>query len=240
MQKGGTTFRGRKMRPSFKLSFFKLFVADNRRRSLAGAGRLVKKFIVKLMKGEAQSSTNTLCALFVCQSSMKSLADNMVDIMELPRWTVPPLALSPFLFYWLRESILALGDAFDSAGGWGLERAFFKWWYRLPIGNLFPRPLELQARNATWCAVCLYICAKARVNEASAMDAVTLGILLRHELFHSFYSYEQGGYFYQFFPGLPGVSWCLKIYSLTTQDLQAFWDNNAELKAELQEEFGEA
>lgn len=72
------------------------------------------------------------------------------------------------------------------------------------------------------------------------MDAVTLGILLPHELFHSFYSYEQGEYFYQFFPGLPGVSWRLKIYSLTTQDLQAFWDNNAELKAELQEEFGEA
>ena len=59
---------------------------------MAGAGRLVKKFIVKLMKGEAQTH---YVAFFVCQSSMKSLADNMVDIMELPRWTVPPLALSP-------------------------------------------------------------------------------------------------------------------------------------------------
>ena len=62
------------------------------------------------------------------------------------------------IFVKLRDPILALGDAFASSGGWGLERAFFKWWYRLPVGSLFPRPLKLQFPNATWFALSVYRC----------------------------------------------------------------------------------
>ena len=48
-----------------------------------------------------------------------------------------------------RPSILRLGDIFESAGGWGAERAFHRWVEEQDWRHVLPRIWHFETPNAT-------------------------------------------------------------------------------------------
>ena len=87
---------------------------------------------------------------------MTRLSQCVLSIMELPRHLVPqpglieyPAKANPAFQMKCRRAcrqfILELGDRFEAAKGWGLERVFNRWAHTLPWRVALPDPFELPA-----------------------------------------------------------------------------------------------